>query len=159
MTIEEVAQENGFTGNSDQTLLFISLGRILSPEFTLHAHQIKDGQTIFVHLSKKSHLHPLDPAPMLDFPQFSSSRRFRTLEDIAEEELAKFIDRDFANLEVARSFPSILQELLGLMQKEKDKYQHKEPQEKTVIVTNTVISESPLPRLVNADPARLNFCQ
>jgi hypothetical protein len=29
MTMEEVAQENGFTGNSDQTLLFISRNRIL----------------------------------------------------------------------------------------------------------------------------------
>jgi hypothetical protein len=38
-TLEEVAQENGFTGNSEHTVLFISRGRILPPEFTLHAHQ------------------------------------------------------------------------------------------------------------------------
>jgi hypothetical protein len=162
-TIEEVAQEHGFMLKGDISPVFISRGQILAPEFTLHKHNIQNGQNIIVYMPARAKKRPSPVLTPLALSNFSPMFEFDTLEAIEAEEAAKTADQDFANWETSRSFPALLKEMMTLMEKEEKLYTWAERTEKTVIEPGTQISETPLPELITHDSywlraSGLTFC-
>jgi hypothetical protein len=155
-TLEEAAEGNGFHIANGYPITYICNGRILAPQFTLHAHRIRDGQTIILYV------------PASVWPSFtdSTSGKFNpnkhcfivspTLEDIASDEAAKLADLDFVNWECSRSLPVVLSKLLTMIETDEEALAGAGPGEPTVIVYANGISETPLPTLIPVDESWMN---
>jgi hypothetical protein len=142
LTLKEVAQELGFGEIEDLPLFFVSRGPILSPIITLHGNQIQDGDTILVHAAKLRS-QSLRVVRRQCFSKFSRLMENDSLTEIRTNEMAKSVDRSYANWETIRGYPIVLQSMLKAEEARND---NKEPT-KTVISVNTGISETPLSTL------------
>jgi hypothetical protein len=158
-TLEEIAEEHGFLGVSRTPPLFLSHGKILAPEFTLHAHKITDGQTIIVYLPRNA--KPRLPGPFVPAvgSKFSMDREAQTLEDIEADETAKAVDMDFNNWECSRALPAVLSELLTMVEQQDEQQKTPIPKQRTVITEGTGISETPLPSLLCTDDTWMTICR
>jgi hypothetical protein len=150
-TIDDIATNNGFTELNGHIPCFICKGRILSPAFTLHYHQIKTGDVIFVHLPMvQTKILPLVRRQC--FRKFSPFMTEQTMTQIQDEETAKSVDRDFLNWETVRVFPMVLQEMLT-MQEESEA--ETKSVEMTVVQHSREISSAPIPTLLTRDELSL----
>jgi hypothetical protein len=145
LTVDEVAQENGFGDIEGLQLCFVSRGRILSPIITLHGNKVQNGDTILVHAAK-TRSQSLRVVRRQCFSRFSRLMEFGSLAEIRESEMGKLADRGHANWENFRLYPILLESMLK-GKEEKSRKDSKEPS-RTVIPTNAGISETPLPDLL-----------
>jgi hypothetical protein len=145
-TIDEIAKSNGFTEIN---------GHVLSPIFSLHWYQVKDGDTILAHLPK-SRTHSPPVARRNFFSKFSKLMEATTLAEIEAGESARIADRAYANWETVRSFP---QALAAMLRSRQEAATEDKQHEATVIAPSTGISEAPLPMLPpTGQPARFQVC-
>jgi hypothetical protein len=143
-TIDEIAKANGFIEINGHVPCFIFKGRVLSPIFSLHLYQVKDGDTILAHLPKSRTYSP--PIPKRNFfSRFSRLMEATTLAEIEAGETARIVDRDYTNWESVRTFPRVLAAMLSSPQ---EAATEDKQQEVTVIATGAEISEAPLPTLL-----------
>jgi hypothetical protein len=150
-TLEEVARENGFADAANSSAVFISRGSILVPQFTLHAHQIEDGQTIIVHVPSNPKPRPARLPPAWYESKFASYREYITLEEIEADEASKAADQDFMNWEMSPSFPGVMRDVLEMIEAEDARRMVPTLTEKTVIAPSSAISETPLPMFPGED--------
>jgi hypothetical protein len=163
LSIEEVAEEHGFAAIGDISAVFISRGRILAPEFTLHAYKIQDGQTIIAYIPSQPKQSSAPIIPPLAISEFSPMFLYDTLEIIEAGEAARNADQDFANWEIFSTFPGLLNEMMTLIESEEQLHRFPGRPEKTIIMPGTQISEAPLPELITPEPlwfqgSRVAFC-
>jgi hypothetical protein len=148
MTIEEVAEQHGFMDISETTPQFLSRGRILTPEFTLRAHHIHDGQTIIAYLP--ANVRPLKSGTRRE-SQCSCARGRYSHSYITGIESAKQADRDFHNWECNRAYPLALAELLRMIEKEDEQSRIPSSSHTTVLAASANISDEPLPSAISSE--------
>jgi hypothetical protein len=147
MTVEEVAQENGFAAVNGREPLFIFKGKILEPQLTLHYHNIRDGASIITYLGFACAIFPIRLPKAL----FISHKA--QVDEARDNEIARLIDKDFMLWEMVKDYPGVLAECLREEEKNQGKPAPVDRTETTVIMSSHRISDSPLPLMFKGDDA------
>jgi hypothetical protein len=119
-------------------VLFVSRGRILDRRFTIHFHGITEGATVFGFCpSSGIRRYGCIPRPI----------RWISLTGVAPsvDDTARLIDRSYANWEMRKEYPAVLETILQTA--DKDKRETALPGEATIIAASPEISDRPLPPL------------
>jgi hypothetical protein len=146
LSIEEVAQANGFTAVNSREPLFIFKGRILQPQLTLHHYNIHDGATIITYIGFACPILPIR------FPgDLFASHRTQRIDEAQDNEKAKLVDQNFMLWENVRSYPKILAEFLKEGEEREEKEAPAVKTEKTVVKSSHEISIAPLPLMLKGE--------
>jgi hypothetical protein len=146
LTVEEVAQENGFTAVNGREPLFIFKGRILQPQLTFHHYDIRDGASIVAYIGFACPILPIRFSEAL-----FASRRTQRINEARDNENARLVDQDFMLWEMVRSYPEVLAECLREDQEREEKDVPAVKTEKTVVKSSHEISVSPLPLMLKGE--------
>jgi hypothetical protein len=121
----------------------------------LHWYQVRDGDTILVHLSKaRTYSRPIPTRNF--FSKFSKLMEATTFAEIEAGEAARITDRDYTNSEVLRTFPQFIAAVLSSRH---DAASTDLQMEHTVIAPSAGISDSPLPTIPPTRPrGRFEAC-